>query len=112
METDRDEVVDRPRRRARRRAKLRRLFCLKYHIIAIPDQLVILWAMVIDYSVQDSPVPRKMLANLPAMPGCTFIADRGHDAEANFERIHRLRMRPNIKQRSKLDQWRGSTPDM
>ena len=43
------------------------------------------------------------------MPGCVFNADRGFDAERNFERLYRLRMKPNIKQRDKLSQWGGRT---
>ena len=82
----------------------------QYHLAHMLDHLVILRAMVTDYRVQDSPALRILLARFPPMPGCTLSADRGYDAEANFQRIYNLKMRPNIKQRSKLKIWGGRTP--
>lgn len=107
METDRYEGLVRPNRRKKAFEKFRRLLYLKYHIIAILDHLIILSVMVTGYRVQDSPTLRRMLAKFPPMPGCVFNADRGFDAEANFERIYGLGMKPNIRQRHKLNAWGG-----
>ena len=108
--TDRYEEVVRPSRRQRKWVKIRRLLFLKYHIVvAILDHLIILRAMVTSYRAGDSPVLRRMLRGFPQMPGSVFNADRGFDADRNFERLYRLRMRPNIKQRDKMRQWGGTT---
>ena len=99
VETDRYEEVVRPNKRERRFEKVRRLFYLKYHIIAIVDHLIILRARVTSYRSADSPTLRSMLGRFPSFPGSIFNADRGFDAEANFKRVYSLGMRPNIKQR-------------
>ena len=98
VETDRYEEVVRPNKKERRFEKVKRLFYLKYHIIAILDHLIILRARVTSYRVNDSPVLRSMLRRFPSLPGSIFNADRGFDAEANFKRVYELLMHPNIKQ--------------
>ena len=102
VETDRYEEVVRPNRRLKRFEKVRRLLYLKYHIIAILDHLIILRARVTSYRTNDSPVLRRMLESFPSLPGSVFNADRGFDAEKNFERLHQLRMKANIKQVARL----------
>lgn len=107
VETDRYEDVIRPKKKERRFDTIRRLLYLKYHVIAILDHLIILRARVTSYRTGDSPTLRSMLERFPPFPGSIFNADRGFDAETNFERLYRLKMRPNIKQREKLKQWGG-----
>ena len=110
VEADRYEEVVRPSRRQKGWVTTRRILYLKYHIVAILDLLVILRAVVTSYRVQDSPTLRRMLSGFPRMPDSVFNADRGYDAEANFERLYSLGMRPNIRQRSKMEQWGGKAP--
>lgn len=98
VETDRYEEVIRPNKKEKRFEKVRLLFYLKYHIIAILDHLIILRARVTSYRVSDSPVLRSMLKRFFSFPGSIFDADRGFDAEANFERVYELLMHPNIEQ--------------
>ena len=107
VETDRYETVIRPNKRERRFEKVRRLLYLKYHIIAILDHLIILRARVTSYRAGDSPTLRGMLRRFRSLPGSVFNADRGFDAELNFERIYELLMHPNIKQIAKQKGPRG-----
>ena len=99
VETDRYETVIRPNRRKKRFEEVRRLFYLKYHIIAILDHLIILKARVTSYRASDCRTLKGMLGALVPLPGCVFDADRGFDAEYNFRRLYELLMLPNIKQR-------------
>ncbi len=98
VETDRYEEVIRPNKKERTFEKVKRLLYLKYHIVAILDHLIILRARVTSYRAADSPTLRSMLKRFPRLPGSTFNADKGFDAEKNFERIYQLLMHPNIKQ--------------
>ncbi len=107
VETDRYEEVVRPNKKERRFEKVRRLFYLKYHIVAILDHLIILRARVTSYRANDSPVLRSMLRRFPSLPGSIFNADRGFDAEANFKRVYELLMHPNIKQIARQKGPRG-----
>lgn len=91
--------MTRPNRKRRTFEPVRTVTYLRYHIIAVLDHLIILGAKVTGEGVGESPTLREMLPRLPPLPGCIFNADRGYDAEANFERVYSLRMRPNIKQR-------------
>jgi len=107
VETDRYEEVVRPNKRERRFEKVRRLLYLKYHIIAILDHLIILKARVTSYRAGDSPTLRGMLRRFRSLPGSVFDADRGFDAELNFERLYELLMLPNIKQIARQNGPRG-----
>ena len=77
VETDRYEEVVRPNKRERRFEKVRRLFYLKYHVIAIVDHLIILRARVTSYRSADSPTLRSMFSRFPSFPGSVFNADGG-----------------------------------
>jgi hypothetical protein len=99
VETDRYEEVVRPNRKKKMFEKVRELVYLKYHIIAILDHLIILRVRMTGGRASDSPVLRSMLRHFHKLPGSTFNADKGYDAEENFKRIYELLMRPNIKQR-------------
>ncbi len=101
VETDRYEEVIRPNKKERKFEKVKRLLYLKYHIAAILDHLIILRARVTSYRAGDSPTLRSMLKRFPPFPGSVFNADRGFDAEENFERIYELMMKANIKQIAK-----------
>jgi hypothetical protein len=101
VETDRYETVTRPNKRERRFEEIRRLFYLKYHIIAILDHLIILKARVTSYRASDCRTLKDLLESFISLPGCIFNADKGFDAEYNFKRIYELLMHPNIKQAEK-----------
>jgi len=111
VETDRYHTVIRPNKRKKAFVEMRERTFLKYHIIAILDHLIILRARVTSYHVGDSPTLRSMLRWFPRFPGSIFDADRGFDAEKNFERLYQLLMHPNIKQiaRQKGPKGRGHT---
>jgi hypothetical protein len=102
VETDRYEKVVRPNKKEKKFEEAKRLLYLKYHIVAILDHLIILRARVTSYRAGDSPVLRSMLRRFVKLPGSVFNADRGFDAEANFERLYQLLMKPNIKQEGML----------
>jgi hypothetical protein len=99
VDTDRYETVIRPSKKERKFVKVRRLVYLKYHIIAILDYLIILKARITTYRANDSPILGEMLRGFKELRGSIFNADRGYDAESIFERIYKLKMHPNIKQR-------------
>jgi len=101
VETDRYEIVIRPNRRKKRFEEVRRLFFLKYHVIAILDHLIILKARVTSYRASDCRTLKNMLGSFSILPGCVFNADKAFDAEYNFKRIYDLLMHPNIKQAEK-----------
>ena len=110
VETDRYEEVVRPNKKERRFEKVRRLFYLKYHIVAILDHLIILRARVTSYRVNDSPVLRSMLRRFPSLPGSIFNADRGFDAEANFKRVYELLMHPKHQADSQAEGAKRKRP--
>jgi len=88
VESDRYETVVRPNRRKRRIfEKVKRLFYLKYHIVAILDYLIILKVSVTSYKVADCTMLRRMLKSLSSFPGSVFEADMGFDAEYIFKKV-------------------------
>jgi hypothetical protein len=108
VETDRYESAMKPSRGKKAGfEKTRTLTYLKYHVVVVLDYLIILKAVVTASRCADSPTLRAMLGSFTAMPGAVFNADRGFDAESNFERVYELGMRPNIKQRQELKGKRG-----
>jgi IS5 family transposase len=100
VDTDRYEEVARPLKRKRAFEWVRQMLCLKLHIVAILDLLVILKATVTKENAGEVPVLRELLEGLAKLPGSVFDADRGYDAEAVFRRVYELSMFPNIKQRA------------
>jgi hypothetical protein len=94
--------VVRPNKRKRRIfEKVKRLFYLKYHIVAILDYMIILKVSVTSYRAADCTTLRRMLKSLSSFPGSVFEADRGFDAEYIFKKVYSLMMFPNIKQKKK-----------
>jgi hypothetical protein len=110
VESDRYETVVRPNRRKRRIfEKVKRLFYLKYHIVAILDYLIILKVSVTSYRAADCTTLRRMLKSLSSFPGSVFEADRGFDAEYIFKKVYSLMMFPNIKQKKEKGRERKDT---
>jgi hypothetical protein len=99
VETDRYGSAVRPVKKRKTFEEVREIICLKLHVMAVLDLMVILRAKVTGGRRRDAPTLREMLRGFMRLPGSVFDADRGYDADSIFKKLYELKMFPNIKQR-------------
>ena len=103
VETTRYENIEKPYKKERDFVEMRQKTYWKYHITAILGLQIVLATFTTPGNVNDVTMLPVMLAEIRRrgydFSGSVFDADRGYDADYNFEELFWMGMVPNIKQR-------------